>query len=259
MYFCINILLHLRTAWISKTITMNLSSASTALKNRRSILYYALSFMLLSTFSLSVSAAQLYRYKNEQGLMVLTQTLPAEYATKGYEILNEKGRVIKVIPPALTPEQIAERDAALERARLAEIEKKKQDKIDEELKLLFSHPNDAVRVLERRIQDFKGLIEVKKAKISSLQVQIAEEEAAAAARQRKGLPVTEDSLIKIGNMQKEVQHNQMDVEEIQQDISKQLLIYDEKIKRLEVITEKVATDYPAFLNSLKSPEPVTKP
>src|SRR5690606_15953844 len=157
-----------------------------------------------------------------------------------YEILNEKGRVIKVIPPALTPEQIAERDAALERERLAAIEKQKQDKIDEELKLLFSHPNDAVRVLERRIQDSKGLIEVKKAKINSLQTQIAEEEAAAAARQRKGLPVTEDSLIKIGNMQKEVQHNQMDIEEIQQDISKQLLIFDEKIKRLEVITDKVA-------------------
>lgn len=229
-----------------------------AIRNRRSILYNALVFMLLSAICLSVSAGQLYRYKNEQGLMVLTQTLPAEYASNGYEILNEKGRVIKVIPPALTPEEIAERDAALERERLANLEKQKQAKIDEELKILYSHPNDAVRVLERRIQDFKGLIEVKKAKINNLQIQVSDEEAAAAARQRRGLPVTEESLNKIASLQKEAARNKTDIEELNKDIAKLLIEFDEKIKRLEVITGQVASDYPALLDALKSRAKSTK-
>lgn len=235
------------------SINTTIYPACSAIKNRRSILHNALVFMLFSAICLSASAAQLYRYKNEQGLMVLTQTLPAEYATKGYEILNEKGRVIKVIPPALTPEQIAERDAALERERQAKIEKQKQDKIDEELKILYSHPNDAVRVLDRRIQDFEGLIEVKKAKVDNLQALISEEESAAAARQRKGLPVTEDSLIKIGNLQKEVARNKADIDELKNDIASLLVTFDQKIKRLEVITGQVASDYPLLLESLKSP------
>lgn len=239
---------------ITKT-TCNFTRA--AFTSRRSILYYVLSLLLFSGFSQTLSAAQLYRYKNEQGLLVLTQTLPAQYATKGYEILNEKGRVLKVVPPALTPEQIAERDAALERERLAEIARQKQIKVDEELRQLYSHPNDAVRVLDRRLQDFKGLIEIKEAKINTLQDQIAEEESDAAARQRKGHSVLEESLNKINNLQKEVQRNQYDIEEIQKDISSHLLEFDKKIKRLEEITGEVATDYPAILKTL-NPETSAK-
>lgn len=239
------------------TIKMTCNSAQAAMKSRRSILYYALSLLLFSSFSLAISAAQFYRYKNEQGLLVLTQTLPAEYATKGYEILNDKGRVLKVVPPALTAEQIAERDAALERQRLAEIERQKQIKIDEELRQLYSHPNDAVRVLDRRLQDFNGLIEIKKAKINTLQDQIADQEADAAARQRKGYPVLEESLAKINSLQKEAQRNQYDIEEIKKDIASHLLEFDKKIKRLEQITGEVATNYPALLKSL-NPETPTK-
>ena len=235
--------------------TMTLNTIRAADKNGRSILYPALFFLIFSSLSLTISAAQLYRYKNEQGLMVLTQTLPAEYANKGYEILNEKGRVVRVVAPALTPEQIAERDAALERERLAKIEKEKQDKIDEELRLLYSHPNDAVRVLERRLQDFKGLIEVKKAKIHNLQDQIADEEAAAAERQRKGYTVQEESLNKINSLQKEIERNQYDIDEINKDIAVHLQEFDQKIKRLEQITGQAATKYQALLDSLKSKTP----
>ncbi len=215
----------------------------------RSILYKSVSLMLLSCLALNLHAAFLYRYTNDQGLTVLTQTLPAEYATKGYEIMNEKGRVLRVVDPELTPEQIAERDAALERERLAELEKARQDKIDEELKLQFTHPNDAVRVLNRRIQDFFSLIEVKKGKINNMHIQIKELQKTAADRQRKGLPITEDSLSKIDQLQKEIEHNEMDIIEINKDIDKLLSEFDEKIKRLEIITHKQATDYPEFLKT----------
>ncbi len=208
--------------------------------------------MLLSCLALNLHAAFLYRYTNDQGLTVLTQTLPAEYATKGYEIMNEKGRVLRVVAPELTPEQIAERDAALERERLAELEKARQDKIDEELKLQFTHPNDAVRVLNRRIQDFFSLIDVKKGKINNMHIQIKDFQKTAAERQRKGLPITEDSLAKINQLQKEIEHNEMDIIEINKDIDKLLSEFDEKIKRLEIITHKQATDYPEFLKTYQA-------
>ena len=43
-------------------------------------------------------AAEVYRYTNEKGLPVLDrQGVPPQFIGKGYEVLNEQGRVIKVI------------------------------------------------------------------------------------------------------------------------------------------------------------------
>lgn len=221
------------------------------IQNPRSILYRTFVMLILSATCLSLSAAQLYRYKDEQGLFVLSQTLPAEYASQGYDILNEKGRVIQTVAPALTAEEIMARDAELERERQAQIAKQKQDKIDEELKQLYSEPNDAVRVLSRRVQDIKGLIDVKNNKIKNLKLKIADQEAQAADRQRRGFPVSEDAFSKLQTLQREIDHNLADIVELHKDIEKLVSLFDEKIKRLEVITKKSASNYPAFLESLK--------
>ena len=152
-----------------------------------------LALLVVASLALPVTAAQLYRYKNEQGNFVLNQTIPAEFVSKGYDILNDKGRVLQHIAPALTPEQISIRDAqvAKEEQRLAE--KQKQDTFDQELKQLYSHPNDAVRILKRRVQDIQSVIQIKKRKIESAQSQILNEETDAAARKRlAGLGHAED-------------------------------------------------------------------
>ena len=48
----------------------------------------------------SVTAAELYRYKNEAGITVVDWVIPAAYVSSGYEILNESGQVVRVVPPA---------------------------------------------------------------------------------------------------------------------------------------------------------------
>lgn len=218
---------------------------------RRSILDRTLLFVLLSTFSLSVMAVQFYRYKNESGNLVLTQTLPAAYADKGYDILNEKGRIIKTIAPALTPEQIAKRDAKIEQERLAQIEKEKQDAIDEELKQLYSQPNDAVRVLNRRALDIEGVIKIKRTKIKSLESQILEEESRAAQRQRKGFTVGDEALIKLASLKKEIENSEADIKELYNELDRVVTEFDQKIKRLEAITPHKASDYPSVLESIE--------
>lgn len=217
----------------------------------RIILYRALCLMILSGLASTSFASQLYRYKNENGVLVLTQTLPAQYADKGYDILNSKGRVIRTIPPALTPEEIAARDAALELERLRLLEKQKQDAIDEELKQLYSQPNDAVRVLNRRILDIQSVIEVKRSKIKSLENQILDEEAHAAQRQRKGFSVTESSLEKLVTLKKDIEITHADIDALFNELNKVLQEFDKKIKRLEVITGIEASHYPDALKAAK--------
>ena len=46
-------------------------------------------------------ARELYRYTNDQGNMVVDYQVPPQYVPNGYEILNEKGMVIEVVPREL--------------------------------------------------------------------------------------------------------------------------------------------------------------
>lgn len=222
---------------------------------RRSILYRALFLVLLSSVALSSvsgAAGQFYRYKNESNQLVLTQTLPAQYADKGYDILNEKGRLIKTILPALSSEEIRIRDEQIEKERLALIKKQKQDAIDEELKQLYSQPNDAVRVLNRKFLDVQSVVEIKRSKIQSLKSQIIEEESRAAERQRKGFPVGEEALEKLRLLNKNIANTHIDIKELYKKLDTVIEEFDEKIKRLEAITEYKATDYPAVLESINN-------
>ena len=48
-------------------------------------------------------AGELYRYVNDKGVIVLDrQGVPPEYIGKGYDVLSDQGRVVRVVPPAPT-------------------------------------------------------------------------------------------------------------------------------------------------------------
>jgi chromosome segregation ATPase len=66
-----------------------------------------------------VTAAELYRYQNEAGITVVDWAIPAAYVGSGYEVLNESGQIVRVVPPAKTDAEL-ERDAVAARAQEAE-------------------------------------------------------------------------------------------------------------------------------------------
>jgi len=196
-------------------------------------------------------AKQLYRYKNHQGNVVLGQTIPPELVSNGYDIINEQGRVVRTIAAALTPEQILERNRLRELKTQLALAKQKQDIVDHELKQLYSHPNDAVRILKRKIQDINDVIQVKTNKIDNAQSQILNNEAIAAEQQRLGKPISQEVIFKIDQLKKSITHSKNDIAELKNELQKILHEFDIKIKRLEIITHHTASDYPALLEKLK--------
>ena len=66
-----------------------------------------------------MTAAELYRYQNEAGVTVVDWAIPAAYVGSGYEVLNESGQIVRVVPPAKTDTEL-ERDAVAARAQEAE-------------------------------------------------------------------------------------------------------------------------------------------
>ena len=207
--------------------------------------------LTLSFFPAESMAKQLYRYKNLQGNIVLGQSIPPEFVSNGYDIINEQGRLVRIVPAALTLEQILERDKQRELEKQQALAKQKQDIIDHELKQLYSHPNDAVRILKRKIQDIHDVIQVKNNNIDSAQIQILDNEAIAAEQQRMGKPIPQEVITKIDQLKKSIAHSKDDISELKDELRKVFYEFDIKIKRLEKITHHTASDYPVLLESLK--------
>ena len=62
------------------------------------------------------SAAQLYRWVDDQGNVHYTDSIPAEYQEKGHTVLSPRGTQVLEVPPMKTPEEI-QRERELTRLR----------------------------------------------------------------------------------------------------------------------------------------------
>ena len=139
------------------------------------------------------SSVEYYRYTDSQGRVVLSrQGVPTEYISKGYEVLNDGGRVIRVVPPAPSLE---------ERKRLAE--EKAKAKSDAQLLRIYSEPADVERARDRKLAELDGTISVAQSNLLSLRTQQANLQAKAAEFERAGRQVPEHLLVQIDNLKAE--------------------------------------------------------
>jgi len=197
-----------------------------------------------------MASPHLYRYKDADDKTVLSRTVPPEFVAKGYEVLNEKGRVIEKVAPALTPEQIAQRDADLAQQKEEEAKKLEQARADAELKQLYSHPDDAVRIMERKATDILNLMQAKQSKIEFSQKGIVEIEQKAAELQRKGLSVPSRFDAQLVALRKDIENSQADLVERSESFDVLIREFDTKVKRLEIITRKKSVNYDSVLEKL---------
>ncbi|MCG4452701.1 DUF4124 domain-containing protein [Pseudomonas sp. MMS21-TM103] len=138
-------------------------------------------------------ATELYRYTDDQGVTVLgRQGVPPEFIGKGYEVLNDQGRVIKVIPPAPSAEEMQRLLADKARA-----------KSDAQLLRLYSTPEDIDRARDRKLAELDGLIGVARSNLQSARLQQDNLQSQAADHERAGRKVPEQLLVQIANQKDE--------------------------------------------------------
>ena len=97
-----------------------------------------------------VAQAELYRYIDANGGVVLNRHgVPVELIANGYEVLNEQGRVMRVVPPAPTPAERAQLQAQQLRAMH-----------DAKLLRLYSGVDDVEQARLRKLAEMDGLISI---------------------------------------------------------------------------------------------------
>lgn len=181
--------------------------------------------------------ANTYRYTDENGQMVISNTVPQDAVKRGYQILNQQGRVIREVAPALTEEEIAAREARKQREK----ELKEQRRRDAQLLKRFSGPDSAVKAMHRKIEELESLIQLKRGNISVLESQLQNEQSRAADMERQGREVPEGVLQKIDRLEQQISELETEIANQQSGIDETRQEFLKDINRLEQITDKERT------------------
>jgi hypothetical protein len=111
--------------------------------------------LLISLAVLCLAApvsAEVYRWKDAEGNIQMSDHLPPAYAQDEYDVVNPStGRVIKHVERAPTPEEIAARKAAEAEAMRQAAYAKEQARKDRILKLTYGSVDEIRRARETRI------------------------------------------------------------------------------------------------------------
>lgn len=107
--------------------------------------------ILLGVYTATVEAGNLYRYRNNEGNLVIDYAVPPEYVASGYEILSESGTVIDVVEPhteqknksgAVVAQQKQDEMLLRTYSKVAELEAamdRKLAQLDREIKIIRSN------------------------------------------------------------------------------------------------------------------------
>lgn len=104
--------------------------------------FFFIAFGLFTSISF---AAEYYRYTDEQGITVInSQGVPSDVIGQGYEVLNEQGRVIRVVPRAPTAEEYRQMQAD-----------KAQAQFDRQLLRVYPRLEDVEYARERKVSEIE--------------------------------------------------------------------------------------------------------
>lgn len=159
------------------------------------VLCSALAFSVFAAASVHASENESprYRYKNSEGVPVISNTMPAHYAQNGYEILDRSNNVVKIVPPAPSEEDVEK--AQQQRTALAAYEL---------LKRRYSSIDDIERAKDRRLQNINTNISILKGNINTLQASVSNIVNEAAEFERSGRQVPENILSQLDDVKKEL-------------------------------------------------------
>ena len=130
----------------------------------------------------------LFRYKNDQGKMVMTSVLPPEIAEKGYDIVTISGEVVQHVEPAPPPEK---REAMQEAAAKAV----EQAKYDKALVLKYGSLAELMKAQKRKSEESDAKLSVLTSNLTDIKNQIELQLSTAAKYEREGR-VVPDTVLK---------------------------------------------------------------
>ena len=201
-------------------------------------------FSVLALLALLASAPvalarDMYRYVNDQGNVVVGYQVPTNDVKKGYEVLNEDGIVIKVVPRELTEEELENVSAQEALAKAAEAEKERLRLWDESLLLRYSTVEDIEAARTRALSSLLINVSILKSNTRSIKQQVENYQTQAADIERRGGAVDVQRLAAIEDLQGEIAATERSIADRKQEMEIVEAEYQMDIDRFEQLLDVV--------------------
>lgn len=195
--------------------------------------------LLLVLVAGALAGPKLYRFRNHEGVTVVGYQVPADLIKGGYEVLNDEGMVIQVVPRELTKEELEAKDALLKLEEAAQAEQARLREWDENLLLRYSTVLDIEAARNRALQDLRIRVSILKGNRRSLKQKVENLQSDAANMERRGLTVDVGRLRAIETMQDEIAATDRAIEDRELEIEEVQAKFKADIERFRMLQEVV--------------------
>ncbi|SFN63868.1 DUF4124 domain-containing protein [Dokdonella immobilis] len=165
------------------------------------------SILLLSVVAASALAAGSVRYKwrDAEGNLHYTDSLPADAGVRGYEVINAQGIVVKRVEPAKTPEQRREAKVAADAARAEKDAAERQQRADQQLLAANPTEKDLIETHRQQLEMIDLQLSSQHATLESLERSLTDLLGRAAALERSDRPVPAKLAGQIGDLRRNIE------------------------------------------------------
>ena len=123
---------------------------------RLDVMKVKVAFFALTLCVATDAFANTYRYIDDRGRTVHGSTVPPQFVKNGYEVLNDRGQVIQVVPRAKTAEELAAEEATRAQREAEEAAARVQQEKDNLLLRLYRSPDEIARKRDERVALIDG-------------------------------------------------------------------------------------------------------
>lgn len=188
--------------------------------------------LTLSLIPLAAEARQFFRYKDADGQIVINSSIPPEFVKNGYEIIDDKGVVLREVAPQLSEEEIRNRRAEEQRIQEQRVR-------DAELVKLYRSPGDVDRAMRTWLSRLDMEIRLKDNRIDILRSEFNALQSEAANQERAGESVDADLLTQMAEIEAEIAEYQAEIEDVEARKAEAREEFGADRERMEIIYERL--------------------
>jgi hypothetical protein len=183
----------------------------------------------------SATQGEFYRFEDENGVTVISSSIPPNLAYKGYSIIREDGTVVKTVPRQLTAAEVEQRNRAEVERKKHEQDGEAQRHHDEDLMKLYASPRDVEEARDRKVLSIETTIAQNKSNVAQLQLKKERFESEAATRERDGQPPSPDILDNLKILDTQIAEKERDIAARQQELQRTKDQFQLDLDRVKVL------------------------
>ncbi|NRB37281.1 MAG: hypothetical protein HRU20_02300 [Pseudomonadales bacterium] len=160
--------------------------------------------LILSSPLWAAASGEYYRYINDSGILVIDNDLPVKYASKGYDVINKHGRVIRHVDAQVTGDALLAAKAAQKRLAKEDNLRQAQEQYDMSLLRRYSFVTDIEAEKKRKIREMEISVSILKGNLNSVRSELESEYEKAAQVERTGRAPSKSQVSRIANLEKKI-------------------------------------------------------